>query len=435
MAVSSIEIINLIKGAILLNIISKLNHWSIFLLALFLGITGIFGCTIFSHDSIVPNLEYAYGINEIQSGKASQFFISKLFRGLMWNWHYYAGLAITLLLFVNMLLAFYRPQRTTHSWMNFRKNPYPILMLLIMIVLCVTGVLRYYRGDITFMGEHDMFIRNLPRHIHHYAAWAFSIVMLLHVAQVVWINHSKIKTLISDMFTSKDFHFSFLAFSLSTILATLGAFSSLYASEVNNLPYIIVSKQSEKFKEDKNYKEAMEFYSGKKGFWHEKKAFPNCPYDACEKNSDVVQSFEENGERYYNIKMHDFKSAKALFDKSVAETKNPLSAEKNIIMIMERLNYKSRQYEDYLLEHIKTSLAIDGSEAINKEVKKNLQYIDTHNSPIMLFKAAEVYEHGYFGVEPDIEKAKFFYKSVIDKNDTSNMYFMLAKNKFAILTK
>lgn len=53
----------------------------------------------------------------------------------------------------------------------------------------------------------------------------------------------------------------------------------------------------------------------------------------------------------------------------------------------------------------------------------------------MLFKAAEVYEHGYFGVEPDIEKAKFFYKSVIDKNDTSNMYFMLAKNKFAILTK
>ena len=114
-----------------MNIISKLNHWSIFLLALFLGITGIFGCTIFSHDSIVPNLEYAYGINEIQSGKASQFFISKLFRGLMWNWHYYAGLAITLLLFVNMLLAFYRPRRIKHSWMNFRKNPYPILMLLI----------------------------------------------------------------------------------------------------------------------------------------------------------------------------------------------------------------------------------------------------------------------------------------------------------------
>ena len=212
---------------------------------------------------------------------------------------------------------------------------------------------------------------------------------------------------------------------------------SFYADEdiLSKMPHLVIIKQIDKLKEDKLYKEAMEYYSGKKGFTMEERAFPNCPYDACEKSNDVVQTVEKNGQRVYNIKIHDFKSAKALFDESIATSKNPLSAEKNIIMISERINYKSKRYEDYLLEHVKTSLGIDGVDAINKEVQKNLLLINENNSAMMLFRAADIYENGYFGIKKEPEKAKHFYQLVIDKNDTKNMYYMLAKNKIAIITK
>jgi len=421
----------------MINIIIKLNHWTIFLLIFFLGITGIFGCTIYSHDSIVPQLEFAYGVHEIFAGRSSQITISRLMRGLMWDWHYYAGIALTIMMFIGFILSYFKPGIGKNTWLSIRKNPLPLLFFFMVLILCVTGVLRYYRGEIVFMGEHDKFIRNLPKFIHYYSAIALGCFFLLHVVHMIRVNSTKIETLISDMFTSRDLHFGLVSIFLSSTLTALGAYTTLYADEdiLSKMPHVVIIKQIDKLKEDKHYKEAMEYYSGKKGFSMEERAFPNCPYDACEKSNDVVQTVEKNGQRVYNIKIHDFKSAKALFDESIAMSKNPLSAEKNIIMISERINYKSKRYEDYLLEHVKTSLGIDGVDAINKEVQKNLLLINESNSAMMLFRAADIYENGYFGIEKELEKAKYFYQLVIDKNDTKNMYYMLVKNKIAIMTK
>lgn len=412
-----------------INIFTKSNHWLIAILTIILGITGAIAAGIYDYDVLIPNLEYAYGVNEIASGKASQVFIAKLVRLMLFEYHYQIGIAFATLVCIGFFLRMYR------GGYRFMKNPAPFVFLFLTLILLITGILRFYRGEIEFLSEAHKYVRNVPRHIHHYTAWILLLASIFHIAHMISINAKKINTLISDMFTSKSLHLGFLAVITTSLIISATTLSPLYAEEVKDLPLLIVSKPPTRIKEDKNYKEAMEYYSGKKGFVHEKRTFPNCPYDACEKSTDVVQSFEENGERYYNIKIHDFKSAKALFDKSIVETKNPLSAERNIIMVMERLNYKSKHYEEYLLDHVKTSLGIDGTEAIKKEVQKNMAYIDTSNSQMMLYKAAEVYENGYFGIEKDIEKAKLFYQSVISKNDIKNMYFMLAKNKLSILSK
>jgi len=64
------------------NIYFKVQHWILFLLFLFLIISSILELTIFDYATIIPNLEFAYGINEIQSGKASQVFIAKVIKGV-----------------------------------------------------------------------------------------------------------------------------------------------------------------------------------------------------------------------------------------------------------------------------------------------------------------------------------------------------------------
>jgi hypothetical protein len=399
------------------NIYLKMQHWILFLLFLFLIISSILELTIFHYATIIPNLEFAYGVNEIQSGKASQVFIARVIRGELWNWHFYSGLlfsALLLLLLINRLIRI----------PNIKKNSSLIVLFLTTLVLLVTGIARFNRGTLSFMSEDDKFWRHLMQDIHHYAAYLISIFVVLHVVYMIYLENKKIRGIISNMFTKNDFMIKSL---LILVFATTVIQTEINAKN-NYDAVVVITKKLEKPK-DVNYAKAMEYYSGVKGFKYEERSFPNCPYDACTKDSRTVKSFSKDGKTYYTIKIHNFKKAKEYFDKSVEVYKNPLSAERNLIMILERINYKDKILDDYLLNDIDKTLGFNNKKMIKDEIYKNIQIIGKENSVKILFKVAEILEKGYMGIPKNSLKAKKFYKYVLLKANKNSLYYMLAKGK------
>ena len=401
----------------MINIYFKISHWIIFLLFLFLGISSIMELTIFHYSTIIPNLEFAYGVNDIHRGKASQVFIARLIRGELWNWHFYVGIVFFILLTINIFHSLLRLS-------TIKKNIINVLLLITIFILFITGVARYFRRDISFMSEDDKFWRHLMQDIHHYAAWIISALVLLHVVYIIYLENKKIRGIISNMFTKNDFMIKSL---LILVFATTIIQTEINAKN-NYDAVVVITKKLEKPK-DVNYAKAMEYYSGVKGFKYEERSFPNCPYDACTKDSRAVKSFSRDGRTYYTIKIHNFKKAKEYFDKSVEVYKNPLSAERNLIMILERINYKDKILDDYLLNDIDKTLGLNNKKMIRDEIYKNIQIIGKENSVKMLFKVAEILEKGYMGIPKNSLKAKKFYKYVLSKANKNSLYYMLAKGK------
>lgn len=407
-----------------INVYMKTSHWLALILVLFLAITGIAGCTVFHYSTLIPNLEFAYGVNEIQSGRASQVFIARIIRGLMWDWHFYAGCALTILTIIGSLFSFRN--------YSFKKNPFMVVFLLLVIVLFITGWIRYYRGELSFTTEQDKTWRNLARAIHHYGAYAMGLSSLLHVVHMIVLNSKKYKGIISNMFTSSNFMLRSISFFLTCSIVLAVSATSAYSET------IVISKRIKKpLENDIVYKKGMEYYSGEKGFVIEQRTFPNCPYDACDQPTDDVSFTMKEGVKYYNIKIHNFKKAKEFFDASVEKTKNPLAAEKNIIMITERINYKDKIFDEYLLKHVEESLGINGQEAISNEIRKNINLIGSKNSIKILYRVGLIFEHGYFGIEPNIAKAKSIYKIINIKEEKSankSLYYALAKARLRKLS-
>jgi len=400
------------------NIFLKAIHWIMFLLFLFLGISSIMELTIFHYTTIIPDLEFAYGVNEIQAGKASQVFIAKVIRGELWTWHFYAGLlfaALLLILFINRLTRV----------PNIKKNSPLIVLFLTTLVLLGTGIARHYRGTLSFMSEENSFWRHLLQHVHHYAAYTISVLVVLHVIYIVYLENKKMKGIISNMFKKNKFMIKSL---LILVFATVITQTNINAKN-NYDGVVVITKKIEKQK-DVDYAKAMEYYSGAKGFTYEKRSFPNCPYAACTKNTKMVQSFSKDGKTYYTVKIHNFKKAKEYFDKSVEVYKNPLAAEKNLIMILERINYKDKILDDYLLKDIDKTLGLKNKKMIRDAVYKNIQILGGKNSEKILFKVAEILEKGYIGIPKNSIKAKKFYKYILLKSNKNSLYYMLAQNKY-----
>lgn len=399
------------------NTLLKITHWIIFLLFLFLAISSILELTIFHYSTIIPNLEFAYGVNEIQSGEASQVFIARVIRGELWDLHFYTGLLFAFLLTVQIINRFFRTN-------SIKKNLFQIGILAITYVLLVTGFLRFNRGSLSFMSEENPFWRHLMQDIHHYAAYLIAAFVVLHIIYMIYLENKKIKGIISNMFTKNDFMIKNVLF---LIFAALVTQTEINAGNNYN-EAIVITKKLNKPK-DINYAKAMEYYSGVKGFKYEERSFPNCPYDACTKDSRQVKSFSKDGKTFYTIKIHNFKKAKEFFDKSVEVSKNPISAEKNLIMILERINYKDKILDDYLLKNMKKTLGLSSKKEIRDEIYKNIQIIGKENSVKILFKVAEILEKGYMGIPKNSLKAKELYQYVLLKANKNNLYYMLAKGK------
>ena len=430
----------------------KTNHWLLLFSSIFLIFTGWLGLYVYTHANILPNLEFAYFVNEMQHGKASQLFISRVIRGMMWEWHWYIGLFFVAQMFIVAL--------TAKSITVFKQNPFNLLFILIAIVLLITGYLRYYRTELSFMGEEDRFWRNLTRDIHRYSSYIFIILIFGHIGHVIYLNSKKYNRLISNMFTLNNFILrpskkqnsmsnnndtkNTIAYSLlfATMVGMTFSTISVHASTLSSTmkqptligSTIVISRSiKDKNRTDPSYMEAMEFYSGKKGYWHEIREYPMCPYDACFENNDSVQTVEKDGMLQYKMKMHNFKDAKIHFDEAVAKNQNPLAAGKNLIMFMERLNYKDKYYDEILLAHTIESLGVKDTKQIKNEVKNNIQYIDETVECNILYKAGEIYEMGYFDIEPNKQRARELYTYASKSCEPNNLFFVLATNKLEFL--
>jgi len=193
---------------------------------------------------------------------------------------------------------------------------------------------------------------------------------------------------------------------------------------------ITIANDLKKEKSDKNFQEAIKYYTGEKGFRIVEKEFPTCPYDACKlSNTRVEQIDQADGSRLYKIKIHDWKSAKKYFDKSIAETKSSISAEYNLFILLERMNYKDKIYDRYLMKDIEDGLGIKTQKEYDQEVAKYLPLINKKNSCRILYKSAEIYEKGYCKIPINMDKAKelYGYAKKVCKPDT--FYGILVQNK------
>ena len=244
----------------------KTNHWLFLFSSLFLIFTGWLGLYVYTHANIIPNLEFAYAVNEMQHGRASQVFISRVIRGMMWEWHWYIGLFFTAQMLIVAL--------TAKPLQSIRSNPFTFLFVVTTIILLVTGYFRYYRGEIPFMGEEDRFWRNLMRDTHRYSAYFFIFLIFGHVAHVVYLNSKKYKGIISGMFRLRGFvlrktraskeryvdleNLKAMSVGAITIFALLGSYA--YAT-TSSFPTITIVKKLAKLDREKDpiYQEAMEF--------------------------------------------------------------------------------------------------------------------------------------------------------------------------------
>ncbi len=348
------KLINLYLG------VMKFNHWTIFLLTLFLGITGIIGCTALSIPELMEKMDFAFAVAEIDGGPASKRMIVRVLRGQMWELHYVAGVIMYILFFFGYFVSAYRA--------SLKKNPFVFLFLIVLTILFITGLIRHYRGELEFTRESDRFIRDGSKTIHHYASWSFLILLIGHTIHIIYSDLTKYKNIISHSFKCKKFMFH----TLLALLVIPGVMQPpLFAAQPTDTSVLVITKYIKDYESDKNFKEAMEYYSGKKGFIMVEKEFPACPYDACKSNNDKVEQVEkEDGSRLYKIKIHDWISAKKEFDQSIEKYKNPISAEYNLFMLLERINYKDKVYDAYLLADMKKSLNIDTPEEYKKEVAK-----------------------------------------------------------------
>lgn len=213
------------------------------------------------------------------------------------------------------------------------------------------------------------------------------------------------------------------------VLASMVCTTSVYANSATSIK-ITIANDLNKQKDDENFKEAIKFYTGEKGFRIVEKEFPTCPYDACKLSNDRVKQIDqEDGSRKYKIKIHDWRSAKNYFEQSVNSTKSSLSAEYILFMLLERMNYKDKFYDEFLMKDIKEALDINSQADYNKEIAKYLPMINANNSCRILYKSAEIYEKGYCNIPVNKDKAQELYGFAKTACDPKSMYGVLLKNK------
>ncbi len=217
---------------------------------------------------------------------------------------------------------------------------------------------------------------------------------------------------------------------LKTIVCTSLIISTLIHANSTTSIKITIANDLNKQKDDENFKEAIKFYTGEKGFRIVEKEFPTCPYDACKLSNDRVEQIDqEDGSRKYKIKLHDWRSAKQYFEQSVNSTNSALSAEYILFMLLERINYKDKYYDEFLMKDIKEALDINTQADYNKEIAKYLPMINAENSCRILYKSAEIYEKGYCNIPVNKDKAQELFGYAKKTCTPKSLYGVLLKNK------
>lgn len=376
---------------------SKITHWILFLVMIVIAYTAIMNTTFFSKEAIMSSFDISFQALEIfDVGKADQLFIARLERRIGWTWHFWAGVAASVIVIISFI---------RNMIIKRKINKGLKVLYTYTTVMLLTGIPLWIRTYYDIPQEQQ----DIARAIHHYTSYTVAIVFILHIAFMIYKENKEDRPLISNMFRFKN------SFIVAAIL------SSLLAGTTN-------LKAEEKIN---HFEIAMAFYKGEKGATIKTMTLPSCPYDFC-KNADKMKEkmgvTKENGTEVIQIKKVDLKKALFFFQKSAYEDNNKEALDRALKLVLGELNYKDKTLDSYLVKSLKERLDLTPEE-YKVVLKSILSKAEELNTCYTSFKIAQFKEHGYMNIYDKSGSEKEYYKMAarICKKDKYEYVYSLGK--------
>lgn len=181
----------------------------------------------------------------------------------------------------------------------------------------------------------------------------------------------------------------------------------------------------DKYLTDSDYINGMLYLEGKKGISTIIKEISNCPYEMCRKSD--VSNQEIAGTVKIEVDKPDYKKAVEFLTKSV-EKGNFLAADKLVLFLVKRIDYKSKYPDKFILELLKddTGLSYDD---YKKLLKKATTVGSDSKGCASPYYYAEFIANGYLEF-PKIESESQEYYKISNQNCPKDSFFhMLSSNK------
>jgi cytochrome b561 len=152
----------------------KTIHWLMVFVIAYLGFTAIVNEYWYSKEAIINSLEFSYPMLGLMLPDASELlFIARMLRRGAWDWHFYGGVLLALLLIIKIYLWFYKKKYT-----NIVLNA---VIMPLLIIMTATGILLYERA-FNKIDENTIMI---ARNIHHYSSYILLVVVVIHIIIVI----------------------------------------------------------------------------------------------------------------------------------------------------------------------------------------------------------------------------------------------------------
>lgn len=382
----------------------KILHWLILLAFLGLCTTALAAEYFFSKEALLESFKKSLPMINIVIPPVDQFFMSRIARRDTWDIHLYFGILFSFLLVIWIGISLVRNNRRY----VFLKT----IFLLSTFTFSISGIWMWLRLYIDVSEE----TFGLLKKVHYYAYWIFIYTLISHIIMIIWMENSKKKGVLSNMF-------NFKSIAIVALLYGIISSQSLYANEFKT--------DLDKWSNDSKYIDGVLFIEGDKGADVLLKEISNCPYEKC-KMEDIDQT--QFGTKVIEIKKPDFKKGISLLEES-SDGGNALASEKLLKFLTQRIDYKSKNPSGYLVSllHEETGLSLnDYKKLINKTWKNGVK---TEKSCFSEFLAAEIKENGLLDNSKDTEIAKKYYERALSICPKSNINFHLATSKLTNLNK
>lgn len=377
--------------------IYKINHWVLFISLLGLIATSLAAEFFFSKQAIMQSFQFSLAEVGVTIPPVDQLFIARIGRRDTWDWHFWIGILFS----IYLLISFLRKKEKRES---------KILNISI-IGFYVSGLILFISGLYMFLRLYyqveDSTFASL-KIIHNYSKWIFLIFTIIHIYQVIKLENTTSKGVISNMFRASIF--------ISIFLISFN--SNAVAEEVGR----------DKWLQDNDYIEGMMYLDGKKGLNTILKEISNCPYEKCRKSDisddNVLRTIKiEVGKPDYKIAVQKLSTA--------TKNGNFLAADKLVDFLIKRVNYKSLSPDKYILELLNEEVGIDYSKY--KEIMINAITVGSSSKGCTSsYIGAEIYEKGFMNVNIDQSKANELYKKASENCLENSMYSTLAKKKYNV---
>jgi hypothetical protein len=181
----------------------------------------------------------------------------------------------------------------------------------------------------------------------------------------------------------------------------------------------------DKYLTDTNYINGMLYLEGKKGINTIIKEISNCPYEKCRK-SDVSDSAIA-GTVKIEVDKPDFKKAIEYLSQSV-EDGNFLAADKLVLFLIKRIDYKSKYPDQFILDLLKEDTGLS-FEQYKQLIKKAVTVGSNSKGCASSYYYGDFILNGYFDFPAIKEQAKEYFEIAKSNCPKDNFFYMMANSK------